>query len=169
MGFNQVKPLVNIFQIQCSLSWLLSGMKTVLFHYWNLLRVVSPLFGHLVGIPEHITHKKDGLIFRSKDPEDLARKINFMLENKAELKKMGLAARRKVETIYSKRRHMEAILDIYQRCLSRLRSKYYGNAGDEKGKLLSPSSEHVVCRPTMADLKPASKRSEKGLLIKATM
>lgn len=79
----------------------------------------KPVLGaNMGGIPENITHGKDGLIFRSKDSGDLADKINFMLDNPEKLPEMGKLARKKVEKLYTKKKHFENILGIYNKLVS---------------------------------------------------
>jgi glycosyltransferase involved in cell wall biosynthesis len=78
----------------------------------------KPVIGANVGgIPEHINHGEDGLTFESGNSEDLADMINTLAADRNKCISMGKAARRKIETVYSKRRHMDAILDIYQKNL----------------------------------------------------
>ena len=76
----------------------------------------KPVIGaEIGGIPEHITIGKDGFIFQPKNPLDLAEKINFLLEHKELLPIMGAAARKKAETVYSRKKHLEAITQIYKK------------------------------------------------------
>lgn len=82
----------------------------------------KPVIGSDIGgIPENITHGTDGLIFRPKDSDDLADKINFLLDNQGMLPKMGKMARQKIERIYSKNKHLEAITEVYTKLAHHLR------------------------------------------------
>ncbi len=78
----------------------------------------KPVIGaDIGGIPEHLNHGEDGLVFRSRDSEDLAKKINRLLENPGELVRMGENARKKVETIYSQKAHVDVIIQLYESLL----------------------------------------------------
>jgi glycosyltransferase involved in cell wall biosynthesis len=119
VGFKSGKDLVNLIR---------GAMFTVLPSEWyengsiSLLESMAygkPVVGaDIGGIPEHINGGEDGLIFDSGNERDLAEKINTLIAEPDTCVAMGKAARHKVETTYSKRRHMEALLNIYQRCLS---------------------------------------------------
>ena len=75
----------------------------------------NPVIGaDIGGIPEHISHGEDGLIFKSKDHVDLAEKINILLGDKDRLTYMGKNARNKVEKLYNKQRHVDKIIRIYE-------------------------------------------------------
>ncbi len=66
------------------------------------------------GIAEHISHGEDGLIFEAGNANDLAEKIKILSMTPKKCVDLGKAARHKVETIYSKNTHIEAVLKIYQ-------------------------------------------------------
>ncbi|MCP4689484.1 MAG: glycosyltransferase family 4 protein [Desulfobacterales bacterium] len=70
------------------------------------------------GIPEHLTHGEDGLVFRSRDPGDLSEKINWMLENSDQLVRMGKNARKRVDGIYSQESHVDKIIELYESVLN---------------------------------------------------
>jgi glycosyltransferase involved in cell wall biosynthesis len=76
----------------------------------------KPVIGaDIGGIPEHIDHGRDGLIFKSKDCADLADKINELLSvTHTSLVAMGKCARQKVEKLYSKSQHINKITSIYE-------------------------------------------------------
>ncbi len=84
----------------------------------------KPVIGaDIGGIPEHIDDQVNGLIFRPGDPADLAEKINMLLQRPDRIITMGKAARRTAEKTYGRRRHLEAVLRIYNRLL-------HGNQSD---------------------------------------
>ncbi len=75
----------------------------------------KPVIGaDIGGIPEHISDGVDGLIFSSGDHVDLAKKINILLTEKDNLFTMGRNARKKVEKLYGKNRHLGKIIGIYE-------------------------------------------------------
>lgn len=78
----------------------------------------KPVIGaDIGGIPEHISHGKDGLVFKSKDSEDLAEKINTLLDDPGKLKAMAMSARKKVESFYSKENHLKTIIKLYEQLI----------------------------------------------------
>lgn len=79
----------------------------------------KPVIGaDIGGIPEYISHGRDGLIFKSKNPVDLAEKINALLSGKNNLVAMGKNAREKVEKIYCKNNHIANMIQIYTQLVS---------------------------------------------------
>jgi len=55
----------------------------------------KPVIGsNIGGIPEHISHGRNGLIFKTKDPADLAEKINILVNDSQRLKTMLKASQR---------------------------------------------------------------------------
>ena len=80
----------------------------------------KPVIGaNIGGIPEHIDNGVDGVIFKPKDHDDLAEKINLLLSEPKRLEIMGRAARKKTEKIYSKKLHVQKIISLYDRLIHR--------------------------------------------------
>lgn len=78
----------------------------------------KPVIGSDIGgIPEHIDDTVDGLIFRSKDHDDLAEKIDMLLSDPKRLETMGRSARHKAENLYGKKQHIQTMVDVYQRLI----------------------------------------------------
>lgn len=71
------------------------------------------------GIPEHIAHNRDGLIFESKNSEDLAKKINTLLNDPEKLKTMAIAARKKAMDFYAKEKHIKTIIMLYEKLIDK--------------------------------------------------
>jgi glycosyltransferase involved in cell wall biosynthesis len=79
----------------------------------------KPVIGaDIGGIPEHLAHGEDGLLFRSTDSTDLSEKINWLLANPRELIRMGKNARNKVDTFYSQKAHVDKIIQLYSSVLN---------------------------------------------------
>jgi glycosyltransferase involved in cell wall biosynthesis len=80
----------------------------------------KPVIGTRVGgIPEQIDDGKTGFLFDLGMSEDLLRGMNSLMRNPELRRKMGLAARKKVEKEYSLSRHCEKLLETYSNLLSR--------------------------------------------------
>jgi len=73
-----------------------------------------PVIGSRIGgIPEQIEDGKTGLLFSSGNIDELAEKMKFLATDTTLRKKMGRAARKKVEQEYSLAEHNRRLLDIY--------------------------------------------------------
>lgn len=71
------------------------------------------------GIPELIEHEKTGLVFESKNSEQLAIQINYLIDNPKKAGEMGREARRKAELEYGKENHFERIEQLYSKLLNK--------------------------------------------------
>ena len=79
----------------------------------------KPIIGaDIGGIPELI-NKKCGLIFKTGDSKDLARKINLLLNSEDLIDKFSINARKEVEEKYSSKSHLKKIEAVYSELLSR--------------------------------------------------
>jgi len=67
------------------------------------------------GIPELVRDGQNGLLAEPGDPEGLAERINSLASNPAEVARMGRAARRDVEDMYSDEKHYASIMSHYER------------------------------------------------------
>lgn len=115
VGFQSGKNLTNLMK---------NAMFTVIPSEWyengsiSLLESFAfgkPVIGsNIGGIPEHITEKKNGLIFQAKNSEDLASKINWMLKNQDQYYPMAAFARTTMEKKYSKEVHLRSITKSYE-------------------------------------------------------
>jgi glycosyltransferase involved in cell wall biosynthesis len=70
------------------------------------------------GQAEIIEDGKTGLVALSHNPEDLARKIKYLLENPFEAERMGLRAKEYVEDVHAPDRVARLTLDIYNKVLA---------------------------------------------------
>ncbi len=79
----------------------------------------KPVIGtDIGGIPEQIIHGKNGYIYPPGDSEKLGRLINELFDNEELIRRMGIEARRTVETKYSGERHYTRLLEIYRRLIA---------------------------------------------------
>jgi glycosyltransferase involved in cell wall biosynthesis len=67
------------------------------------------------GIPELVRDGENGLLAEPGDSGGLAERINRLASNKAETVKMGRAARRDVEEVYSVEKHYASVMSHYER------------------------------------------------------
>lgn len=71
----------------------------------------------LGGIPELIEDRITGLLFKAGDHEELANKINYMLNNPINCKRMGKEGRLRAEKLYDKEIHYEKVNEVYKTVL----------------------------------------------------
>jgi glycosyltransferase involved in cell wall biosynthesis len=69
------------------------------------------------GIPEQIKHKKTGLIFEAGDGDDFEEKLNYLLENPSEIKRIGKNARKFVKDNFSWEKVVKDYEKLYLRIL----------------------------------------------------
>ena len=81
----------------------------------------KPVVGATIGgIPELIDEDKDGFLFQSGNENELVDCIRRMTEKSPEeIKKMGEHARQKAVHLFAPEQHIEKILDIYKRLISK--------------------------------------------------
>lgn len=79
----------------------------------------SVIGARIGGIPELIEHGENGLLFQSGDPADLAAKIEYLLDHHEKLPVMGRKGRLKMENVYSADRHIDRLLEIYNKAKSK--------------------------------------------------
>ncbi len=65
------------------------------------------------GVREVITDGVEGLLAEPMSPEDIARKIDRLLENSQERERMGLAGRHKVEKSFTVEKVVDGLEDLY--------------------------------------------------------
>jgi glycosyltransferase involved in cell wall biosynthesis len=58
-----------------------------------------------------------GLHFEAGNPVELAEKVQWMIENPAEVKKMGANARKEYLAKYTPEKNYEMLMDIYQQAI----------------------------------------------------
>lgn len=77
----------------------------------------SVIGSNIGGIPELIQDEITGLIFKSGDKNDLASKINYLLNNPRICNEMGISGRKRAEDCYDKEIHYEKINEVYNSLL----------------------------------------------------
>ena len=75
----------------------------------------KPVIGTNVGtIPRRITDGQNGFIVEPADEKQLADKINYLLDNPEERKKMGMYARKTVEENYSADKMAARMIEVFE-------------------------------------------------------
>ena len=69
------------------------------------------------GIPDLVTHGKNGFLVPAKNPEKLAKYIQILIEDKEKRKKMGQAGKEMVKN-FSKEKMVEKIANLYEELLT---------------------------------------------------
>lgn len=79
-----------------------------------------PVIGSKIGgIPELINNRKDGLVFKTGNAEDLSQKVKWIWENRSEAKEMGMRGRKKVEEKFNAEKHYEGLMAVYNSVLDK--------------------------------------------------
>lgn len=79
----------------------------------------TPVIGSKIGgIPEQVKDEWNGLLFEPGNTQQLAQKVQLMLDNPRQTIEMGRNARRQVETINDPETHYQQIIEIYQNVLN---------------------------------------------------
>lgn len=78
----------------------------------------TPVIGaNIGGIPELIKNDRNGLLFESGNAQQLAEKIQFLLDNPQQIIAMGRNGRQQVETVNNPQYHYQQTIEIYQHLL----------------------------------------------------
>jgi glycosyltransferase involved in cell wall biosynthesis len=93
---------------------------TILEAFASGLPVIASDLG---AMRELVDHGRTGLLFRSGDPQDLARSVRWALEHPRELAAMRLEARKEYEAKYTPERNYTQLMEIYRAALSRSRAR----------------------------------------------
>lgn len=119
VGFQSGRALSSLIQNSiCSVlpsRWYENGPMSVLESFAHGKPVIGSNIG---GIPEHINHGEDGMVFEPGNVEDLVEKLNILLCNYRQAAEMGRNARKKAEKLYSKKLHSKKLLEIYKQYAS---------------------------------------------------
>ncbi|MGK5448189.1 glycosyltransferase [Streptomyces radiopugnans] len=85
-------------------------------------RAVPPVASRIGGIPELVTHGRDGLLVPPGDPGALATALRTLVSAPGYAGRLGAAARRRVLERHAPDRYREALLDCYARAVARGRA-----------------------------------------------
>jgi glycogen(starch) synthase len=81
---------------------------------WMARPIIAARVG---GMPEVVVHQETGLLFESENAGDLADAASFILENPQAAIRMGQAARRRVQKVFSWEGHVDAYDALYRRLI----------------------------------------------------
>jgi glycosyltransferase involved in cell wall biosynthesis len=84
---------------------------------------LSVIASNLGSVPEFVAHRKNGLLFRPGDAEDLALQVGWAWEHPEELRAMRAAARREYEQKYTAERNYKMLMEIYDRAIESGRNR----------------------------------------------
>lgn len=70
------------------------------------------------GLKECVVDNETGFLVENKRPDKLAKKIEYFLDNRAEIERMGKAARSHVEQNFTWEKHVDQLVDIYEKILT---------------------------------------------------
>lgn len=80
----------------------------------------KPVIASNIGaMAELVENGKTGLLFEPKNPEELAMKVKWMIENKDACVEMGKNARKVFEEKYTEEKNINMLLDIYRNNLKK--------------------------------------------------
>lgn len=88
---------------------------TIVEAYSVGLPVIASNLGAMSSI---IDHKRTGLHFRPDDPDDLAKKVEWIISHPAELERMRQEARAEYEVKYTPERNYKMLMDIYESAMA---------------------------------------------------
>ena len=77
----------------------------------------------IAGVGEVTDHGRTGLHFRPGDPEDLAAKVEWLIDHPEELARMRKEARAEFEAKYTAEKNYEMLMEIYGRTIEAVRRK----------------------------------------------
>jgi glycosyltransferase involved in cell wall biosynthesis len=93
---------------------------TIIEAYSVGLPVIASNLGSMASM---IKHGSTGLHFRPGDPIDLAKKVNWAINNPKEINQMRFEARKEYERKYTAETNYKMLMDIYETAIERTRGK----------------------------------------------
>jgi glycosyltransferase involved in cell wall biosynthesis len=95
----------------CASDWYESFPRIIV----EALAAGLPVIASDIGVlPELIVHERTGLLFRTGDPADLTRKVQWVLRHPDEFAGMRIHARREYESNYTADANYRALMAIYE-------------------------------------------------------
>lgn len=111
---NDIAGIISVYDI-FALPSLNEGMGRVLVEAMALGKPI--VASNVGGIPDLVTHGKNGFLVPPKNPEKLAKYIQILIGDKEKRKKMGQAGKEMVKN-FSKEKMVEKIANLYEELLT---------------------------------------------------
>jgi len=109
---NKIESIINAFDIGV-LSSHLEGLPNVIMEYMALSKpVVATNVG---GVNELVKNNKTGFLVDMEDHKEMSEKILFLLANKQEADKMGLAGKEIIQSEFSLTKMINSYITLYRR------------------------------------------------------
>jgi len=105
-----VESIVNIFDIGV-LSTYSEGISNAILEYMALEKPTVATLGG--GTVETIENGKTGFLIPQASPQTMVDKLNYLLENESEMKKMGMLAKQRLESVFGIQNMMNAYYELY--------------------------------------------------------
>jgi glycosyltransferase involved in cell wall biosynthesis len=112
---SDVESLINIFDVGV-LSTYTEGISNVVMEYMALGKPVIVSSGG--GTPEIVEHDKTGFLISPKSVEELASKIEYLLENEKVAVEMGEKGRERIRQEFSLEKMTNSFVSSYKRLLN---------------------------------------------------
>ena len=106
-----IESYINIMDI-CVLSTFTEGISNSILEYMALGKPVIATFGG--GTNEIIVNGKTGILVQVSNPEDLASKIQFLLQDENLRLSMGIAGKKRIEEVFSINKMVNSYKVLYQ-------------------------------------------------------
>jgi glycosyltransferase involved in cell wall biosynthesis len=118
LGFQPFQSCMNYLRrarfLVLSSIWYEAFPMTILEAYAAGKPVIAPRLGSMV---ELVQEGKTGLLFEPGNPDDLAKKVRWMVENEQAAREMGQRARATLEARYTPERNYELLMQIYDQAI----------------------------------------------------
>lgn len=106
-----IESFINVMDI-CVLSTFTEGISNSILEYMALAKPVVASFGG--GTNEIVVDNKTGFLVKQSDPEDLAGKIEILLNDEDLRQKMGLAGRDRIQSVFSIGHMKDEYVSLYE-------------------------------------------------------
>ncbi|MDQ7799468.1 MAG: glycosyltransferase [Candidatus Edwardsbacteria bacterium] len=112
-----VEPLINIFDIGVLCSTKLGeGISNSIMEYMALNKPC--IASDVGGTPELVVDGETGILVDCGDAEQLAQKIEYLLDNPVVAKQMGLAGRKRLNDQFNLEKMVSNYIDLYHKTLN---------------------------------------------------
>lgn len=113
---SDVESLINSMDV-CVLATFTEGISNSILEYMSLAKPVIATDGG--GTKEIVEDKKTGFLVNVSKPDEIAEKIEILLENRTMAEEMGLAGKKRVEEFFSINKMIEDFVLNYNRLIGK--------------------------------------------------